>query len=63
MSDGERRNKAITFAVSPGEVAQIEAAAASEGLAMASYVRRLVVTHLARQNAQVSPVTSAMGHS
>ena len=47
MSDDlERRTKPISFMVTQSQNEQIERAAASEGLATASYVRRLVVTHL-----------------
>jgi uncharacterized protein (DUF1778 family) len=47
--DSERRTKPISFNVTPVQNEQIERAAASEGLATASYVRRVVVTHLAKQ--------------
>jgi uncharacterized protein (DUF1778 family) len=49
MSDEERRTKPISFMVTLAQNEAIERAAASEGLATASYVRRVVVTHLAKQ--------------
>ena len=42
MSELEQR-KAVTFRASPVEIEQIERAAASEGLATASYVRRVAL--------------------
>jgi hypothetical protein len=51
--DDEKRNRPVSFNVTPHQHEQIERAAASEGLATASYVRRLVVTHL-KQNHPVA---------
>ncbi len=42
--DSEKRSKPISFNVMPVQNEQIKRAAASEGLATASYVRRVVVT-------------------
>jgi len=43
-ADNDRRTKPISFMVTLAQNEQIERAAQSEGLATASYVRRLVVT-------------------
>jgi uncharacterized protein (DUF1778 family) len=52
--DDERRSKPISFNVTPSQNELIERAASAEGLATASYVRRLIVTHLAKSGEQAT---------
>jgi uncharacterized protein (DUF1778 family) len=54
MADDERRTKPISFTVTPTQNELIERAAASEGLAIASFVRRVVVMNLAKQQPAVT---------
>jgi uncharacterized protein (DUF1778 family) len=54
MVDDERRTRPVSFTVTPAQSEAIERAAAAEALSVASFVRRVVVMNLAKQQPAVT---------